>query len=142
MYHAELTSELRASRGWVLTMAILALAFCALWCLMVVAGWVMVLSGKTLVPPLDGPGWASTLQSTWMAQLCLVILASPIAFVSLLRYANSLGELRDGDEASLLRALELNRTFWRQACWLGWGAAWLVVYLFGGGMLGMLLWGK
>lgn len=141
MSRAELTSELRASRGWCLTWAIVALVFCALWCLMVVAGWVMVLSGKTLQPAHHGPGWMETLQTTWALQLSLVILASPIPFISLLRYADSLGEMRDGDEAVLLRALELNRTFWRQASWLAWGVAWLVIYFFGGGTLGLLIWG-
>lgn len=142
MSRADLISELRASRGWVMTWAIIGLFFCALWCLMVVAGCIMVLSGDVLLPPREEPSWVNTLQVTWTLQLCLVILGSPIPFVSLLRYAGSLGDLREGDEASLLRALGRNRTFWRQARWLGWGAAWLIIYLFGGGTLGLLIWGK
>lgn len=141
MSRADLISELRASRGWCLTWAIVALVLCALWFLIAAAGWIEFSLGLLHLP--EAPTrWMEILRAGMMIQLSLVAFASPIPFINLLRHANSLGQLREGDEAGLLRALELNRTFWRQTCWLAWGVAWLLVYLFGGGMLGMLIWGK
>ena len=141
MSHAEIISELRASRRWVLIMAGLAFFFCSLWCLLAAAGWIEFLMGVPFMPQ-EKTAWVKVLQAGFAVQLSLLAFASPIPFVTLWRYAKSLGQLKENDVAGLQRSLELSRTFWRRACYLGWGSAWLLVYLFGGGTLGLLIWGK
>jgi hypothetical protein len=50
-------------------------------------------------------------------------------------YALALFALKDADDASLARAIDLNVRFWRQCSWLMWGAVWLLTYLILGGLL-------
>lgn len=129
MSPASLASELRASRPWVLTMAILALCFVALWCLLTLAVW--------FVPnnfPKDPIG-LRYLFIGFFAQLTLFVGLAIFPFVLLFRYALALFALKDADDASLARAIDLNVRFWRQCSWLMWGAVWLLTYLILGGLL-------
>ncbi len=129
MSPASLASELRASRPWVLTMAILALCFVALWCLLTLAVW--------FVPnnfPKDPIG-LRYLFIGFFAQLTLFVGLAIFPFVLLFRYALALFALKDADDASLARAIDLNVRFWRQCSWLMWGAVWLLAYLILGGLL-------
>ena len=129
MSPASLASELRASRPWVLTMAILTLCFVALWCLVTLAVW--------FVPnnfPKDPIG-LRYLFLGFFAQLTLFVGLAIFPFVLLFRYALALFALKDADDASLARAIDLNVRFWRQCSWLMWGAVWLLAYLILGGLL-------
>jgi hypothetical protein len=129
MSNAAATAELRASRPWVLTMSILALCFLALWCLFTLAVW--------FVPnnfPKDPIG-LRYLFLGFFAQLTLFVGLAIFPFVLLFRYALALFALKDADDASLARAIDLNVRFWRQCSWLMWGAVWLLAYLILGGLL-------
>lgn len=139
MPHAELTSELRASRPWVLTMAWLGLFFIALWCLWTTSIWLAETLFKGGIFPKFDRNWMEWYYKGFFIQLTLYAFAAIIPFVNLLRYAMSLGALQDGLTTTLERSLQLNRTFWTHACYLAWGMAWLVVYMISIATLGVLL---
>jgi hypothetical protein len=129
MSNAAVTAELRASRPWVLTMSILALCFLALWCLFTLVVWFV---------PNNFPKNPIGLRYLFLgffAQLTLFVGLAIFPFVLLFRYALALFALKDADDASLARALDLNVRFWRQCSWLMWGAVWLLAYLILGGLL-------
>ncbi len=129
MSNAAATAELRASRPWVLTMSILALCFLALWCLFTLAVWFV---------PNNFPKNPIGLRYLFLgffAQLTLFVGLAIFPFVLLFRYALALFALKDADDASLTRAIDLNVRFWRQCSWLMWGAVWLLAYLILGGLL-------
>ncbi len=129
MSNAAATAELRASRPWVLTMSILALCFLALWCLFTLAVWFV---------PNNFPKNPIGLRYLFLgffAQLTLFVGLAIFPFVLLFRYALALFALKDADDASLARAIDLNVRFWRQCSWLMWGAVWLLAYLILGGLL-------
>jgi len=129
MSTAAVTAELRASRPWVLTMSILALCFLALWCLFALAVWFV---------PNNFPKNPIGLRYLFLgffAQLTLFVGLAIFPFVLLFRYALALFALKDADDASLARAIDLNVRFWRQCSWLMWGAVWLLAYLILGGLL-------
>ena len=129
MSNAAATAELRASRPWVLTMSILALCFLALWCLFTLAVWFV---------PNNFPKNPIGLRYLFLgffAQLTLFVGLAIFPFVLLFRYALALFALKDADDASLTRAIDLNVRFWRQCSWLMWGAVWLLAYLIFGGLL-------
>ena len=129
MSNAAATAELRASRPWVLTMSILALCFLALWCLFTLAVWFV---------PNNFPKNPIGLRYLFLgffAQLTLFVGLAIFPFVLLFRYALALFALKDADDASLARAIDLNVRFWRQCSWLMWGAVWLLAYLIFGGLL-------
>ncbi len=129
MSNAAVTSELRASRPWVLTMSILALCFLALWCLFTLVVWFV---------PNNFPKNPIGLRYLFLgffAQLTLFVGLAIFPFVLLFRYALALFALKDADDASLARAIDLNVRFWRQCSCLMWGSAWLLAYLILGGLL-------
>lgn len=129
MSNAAATAELRASRPWVLTMSILALCFLALWCLFTLAVWFV---------PNNFPKNPIGLRYLFLgffAQLTLFVGLAIFPFILLFRYALALFALKDADDASLARAIDLNVRFWRQCSWLMWGAVWLLTYLILGGLL-------
>ena len=116
MARAKIHAELRAMRPWVLTMGILALAFTTCWLLLAV--------GLLTSPGIQGSSPADVRLDGHLrlfAELLLVLsLGGLIPFANLLRFGLRLGELRMEDPGSLLRALESQRLFWRQAEWLMW----------------------
>ncbi len=129
MSPASLASELRASRPWVLTMAILTLCFVALWCLVTLAVW--------FVPnnfPKDPIG-LRYLFIGFFAQLTVFAWLAFIPLRLLMHFAFALFTLKDDDGASVARAIDLNVRLWRQCSWLMWGAVWLLAYLILGGLL-------
>lgn len=130
MSTAAVTAELRASRPWVLTMSILALCFLAVWFIYIFFMWYF------LAPCLpEDPITLQYLFVGFFAQLTLFVGLAIFPFVLLFRYALALFALKDADDASLARAIDLNVRFWRQCSWLMWGAVWLLAYLILGGLL-------
>jgi hypothetical protein len=129
MSNAAATAELRASRPWVLTMSILALCLLALWCLFTLAVWFV----PNNFP--KNPIGLRYLFIGFFAQLTLFVGLAIFPFVLLFRYALALFALKDADDASLARAIDLNVRLWRQCSWLMWGAVWLLAYLILGGLL-------
>ncbi|HAZ66142.1 MAG TPA: hypothetical protein DCY41_05215, partial [Opitutae bacterium] len=75
----------------------------------------------------------------FFVQLTLLAYAGIVPFIHLLRYAHSLGDLKDGSQVVLERSLKLHRTFWTQSSYLAWGMAWLLTYTLGVATLGVLL---
>lgn len=130
------TAELRSSRRWVMTMAILALILLGLWCLFTTAAW---------ISPNAMPRYTGAMRWYFLgfvAQLTLYAYAAIVPFANLLRYARSLLSLREGDREGLARAIGLNVLFWRQCSYLMWGMVWLLVYLLGGGIVLTFIAGK
>lgn len=123
--------ELRASRPWMLMMAAVALALLPLWGLVGVAGTL----GPGLQSLNEGEQGLGTFLRLGFAQLALIAPWGLIPFVNLMRLARHIGKLDAAKPSSLIRVLELNRTFWAQAEILGWAAAWLMAYLFVGSLL-------
>lgn len=119
MARAEIHAELRAMRPWVLTMGILALAFMTFWLLLAI--------GLLTSPGIQGSSPEELRLDGEMrlgGMLLLVLsLVGLIPFANLLRFGLRLGDLRTEDPGSLLRALESQRLFWRQAEWLMWAVA-------------------
>lgn len=122
-------AELRSSRRWVTTMAILAIILVSLWVLLFTAGWFRIDSIRI------GDRWSQWFFLGFMAQVTLLAYAAIIPFLNLDRYARSLRALGEDDREGLARAIELNLRFWRQCSYLMWGMAWLLVYLFAGSIV-------
>lgn len=129
-------AELRSSRRWVTTMAILAIILLSLWVIAFTATWFR----PDALQMYDG--WMQWFFLGFLAQVTLYAYAAVIPFLNLCRYARSLFALREGDPAGLERAIDLNIRFWRQCSYLMWGMAWLLTYLVGGSIIGTLLGGK
>lgn len=125
MARAEIHAELRAMRPWVLTMGILALAFMTFWLLLAV--------GLLTSPGIQGSSPSDMRLDgliRLLGTLLLVLsLGGLIPFANLLRFGLRLGELRIEDPGSLLRALESQRLFWRQAERLAWATLCLLPLL-------------
>jgi len=124
MARGEIHAELRAMRPWVLTMGILALTFLTCWLLLAVV--LLVAPGIQGNSPdmqrLDG------VIRLFAALLLVFSLGGLLPFANLLRLGLRLGELRTEDPGSLLRAMEAQRVFWRQAEWLMWAVAGLMAF--------------
>ncbi len=124
MARAEIHAELRAMRPWVMTMGILALTFLACWLLLAVA--LLVAPGiQGHSPPEQRLDFLIRL---FAALLLIFSLGGLLPFLNLLRFGRRLGELRTDDPGSLLRAMEAQSVFWRQAEWLMWAVAWLMAF--------------
>lgn len=124
MARAEIHAELRAMRPWVMTMGILALTLLACWLLLAVAALVApgIQGNSPDMRRLDG------FIRILAALLLPVSLAGLWPFANLLRFGLRLGELRAEDPGSLLRSMEAQRAFWRQAEWLMWAVACLMAF--------------
>lgn len=124
MARAEIQAELKAMRPWVMTMGILALTFITCWLLLAVA--LLVAPGiQGNSPESQSLDWFIRL---FAALLLVFSLGGLIPFTNLLRFGLRLGELGTEDPGSLLRAMEAQRVFWRQAEWLMWAVAWLMAF--------------
>ena len=132
---AAATSELHASRRWVLTMALLALFFVALWCLLCSAIWI----DPRALAKVEDPSWLRPFMFGFFVQLTVFSFAAIAPFVLLLRYALALFALKDGDRPGLERVVDLNVHFWRQCAYLMWGVVWLFAFVVIGGILLSLL---
>lgn len=120
-------------------MAILALLLIGLWCLLTTYFWVAVALMKGSISSKFDREWMAAYYTGFLIQLTFLAWAAILPFVSLMRYASSLGDLKDDSQVGLERALQLNRTFWKQSSYLAWGVAWLLVYLLGVATLGTVL---
>lgn len=111
-------------RSWVMTMGILALTFLACWLLLAVA--------LLVAPGIQGNSPAMQRLEGFIRVLAALLLLFSLGglwpFTNLLRFGLRLGELRAEDPGSLLRAMEAQRVFWRQAEWLMWAVAWLMAF--------------
>ena len=118
-------AELRMTRYSVLPMGILALIFLTCWLLLAIA--------LLVAPGIQGDSLKcqqlDLLIRIFAAALLLVSLGGLVTFVSLLRYGLRLGELNAKDPGSLVRTLEAQRTFWRQAERLAWAVPCLLPLL-------------
>ena len=129
-------TELRSSRRWVTTMAILAIILLSLWVIVFTAIWFRPDTLRMY------QGWMQAFFLGFMTQLTLYAYAAVIPFLNLCRYARSLFALGDGDREGLALAIDLNIRFWRQCSYLMWGMVWLLTYMVGGSIIGTLLGGK
>ncbi len=120
-------------------MAILALLLVGLWCLYTTFFWAATLLMKDNISARFDREWMVWYYLGFFIQLTVLSYAAIVPFINLMRYANSLGHLKDGSEAGLERTMQLNRTFWTQSSYLAWGATWLLTYLIGVATLGTLL---
>lgn len=139
MPHAELISELRASRRWVTFMAWLAILLIGLWCLFTAYFWLATALMKGTIAGRFDRAWMGWYYKGFFIQLTLLAYAGIVPFIHLLRYAHSLGDLKEDSLVGLEHSLQLHRTFWTQTSYLAWGMVWLLTYLLGVATLGVVL---
>ena len=134
MSHAEIHAELRGMRPWLLLMGIVALVLLSCWLVFGTLGTLAMLN-----PEVTGD-WTSYMSGLLLGlavQLALIALGALIPFVNLVRMALLIGRLDESNPSTLRGALELSRTFWRQAEWLAWAATWLIAYYLVGAIVGV-----